>query len=224
MLGAAALIIATDQHCSAAGFARCIDVGAAEQADALAQHPHPPATDTGRGTRCIQRSAYLHHAAAAAIEIDFAVAPADAPRPHHAIHVQHGIEEGVPGAGLQRHPTTIGDDLPGVLDQRRHGTCIHLIPYEAVTVEIDVDPLTGDEAGRSTRRDDGAGVAHPGADQCHAAAFGRGNPALVAHAARPSWCYAEHVAATQQIGTAGGEGGCHQAAHIDHRITAKYDA
>ena len=224
VLDAAALKITADQHRASAGFARRIDAGAAKQADALAEHPNLSATGAGRGTRCIQRAAHLNHAAPAAIEIDFAIAPVDAPRAHHAIHAQHGIEQGVPGAGLQRHPTAIGEYQAGVLDQRRRHASVHLITHEAVPVEIDVDPPAGDEAGGSARRGDGAGVAHLGADQRHAAACCRGDPPFVAHAARTARCHAEDVAAAHQVGGVGREGGCHEAAHIDHRVATEDDA
>ena len=242
--GVSALVVAANQHRTAARRARGVDLRRVDQADLVAEQLDRAARSAGaaRGELAIgqQRAGLRLHGdfapffavdrnrrsgaevdVVAGGEHDAAAVAGEAAGFQHARIVDHAARHGLGAGSGQQDGAAVGADCLIVGDQRVDRVGADVEANQPVTGKIEPDAFAGAHGDRSLRRADGAVVGDARRDEGQIAT-GRGSDLpLVGDAAAVA---AEDVIAGQEIGVADIQGGGDQSADIDARAAAEQDA
>ena len=217
---AGTLVVAAEQHGTAAGIAARVDKRIVEQADVFAGHGHFAAAFAGIAAGDIEHAAAGHHAAVTAVEDDTAIALLQAAGLDHAFVVDHLAEHGVAGAGAHDHGAAVGLQQALVDHAGIDDGLVDLHVDQAVAVVVEGDLLAAAEHHRAHLRDHGTFVAYLGAEQGDRAAISRADGALVDHRTACALAIELHAPGHEVvIGDVQGAG--HQAADVDRGAAAE---
>ena len=144
-------------------------------------------------------------------------------RPNDAAAVYGAVGSYAIGERCEEHLAAVGLDQARVVGRCVGSTAQHRQVHKAGFVELQAQRLGADQAGRAQRGGNAAFIGNAHAQQCHKAAVGGVDLALVDNAAAR--------ATAQKLVVAGGKGGAgaverggDQTAYVHHRAFAKHNA
>ena len=215
------MVVAADQHGSAACVAGGIDVPA-EQADVVARSRNAAAGLLRAGARNIQRTAHVQSTALHVThQPDRAVAVLNRLRLDNTGIVHRALQQAASRLRGQQYLSTIGLDQATVLYQRVHCALVYRHVKQTVTRHVERDGVAGSQCHAAESGPNHAVVGDVGTQQRDIAAVGV-DVALIDDCAAADT--GKFVVAGHEVTVGEVQAGGHQTANIDRGAVAEQDA